>query len=148
METISHKNKLEWIRVKLDFAGMFVVDPVGRSGGLALFWKEEKELEIQNYSRRHINAIVNRSEEDGPWKLTCFYSNPDSSKRHESWALLKYLRLFAPEQWLYIGDFNEITRQEEKTGEARRREGQMASFRQALEDCYLADLGYHGPCYT
>ena len=30
-------------------------------------------------------------------------------------------------------------------GEARRREGQMATFRLALEDCYLTDLGYNGP---
>jgi exonuclease III len=148
METISRKNKMEWIRVKFGFAGMFVIDPVGRSGGLELFWKETDELEIQNFSRRHINAIVKRSDEDRSWKLTCFYGNPDSSKRHESWALLKHLSMFLPEPWLCVGDFNEITYQEEKTGEARRREGQMASFRSALEDCYLTNLGYHGPRYT
>ncbi len=40
------------------FCWFFVVEPVGRSGGLALLWKEEKEVEIYNFSRRHINAIV------------------------------------------------------------------------------------------
>ena len=110
---------MEWIWVKFGFAGMFVVDLVGKNGGLALFWNEEAELEIHNFSRRHIDAIVKRSEEDRPWKLTCFYGNSDSSKRHESWALLKYLSLFLPEPWLCVGDFKEITYQEEKTGEAR-----------------------------
>lgn len=38
METISRKQHLEWLRVKLGFDGLFVVDPIGRSGGLALFW--------------------------------------------------------------------------------------------------------------
>jgi hypothetical protein len=43
------KVRMERIRVKLGFVGMFVVDSVGRSGMLALFWKETDELEIQNY---------------------------------------------------------------------------------------------------
>jgi hypothetical protein len=37
---------------------MFMVDCVGCSGNLALLWKEEVELEIQNYSIRHINAVI------------------------------------------------------------------------------------------
>jgi hypothetical protein len=148
IETISRKSIMEWIRVKLGFAGMFVVEPVGRSGGLALLWKEENELEIQNYSRRHINAIVTRAEEGVPWKLAGFYGNPDSTLRNESWSLLRHLKNFAPQPWLCVGDFNEITHQEEKTGDARRREGQMVAFRLALEDCYLTDLGYNGPRFT
>jgi exonuclease III len=84
IETISRKQRMEWIRVKLGFAGLFVVDPVGRSGGLALLWKEENELEIQNFSRQHINAIVTNSEVRVSWKLTCFYGNPDSVLRYES----------------------------------------------------------------
>jgi hypothetical protein len=41
---------MEWIRVKLGFVGLFTVDLVGRSGGVALLWREEKKLEIKNYS--------------------------------------------------------------------------------------------------
>ena len=44
---------MEVVRIKLGFAKAFVVDSVGRSGGLALIWKDEGEVEIQNYSRRH-----------------------------------------------------------------------------------------------
>lgn len=47
--------------MKLGFDGVFVVEPVGKSGGLALLWKEDIKLEIQNYTRRHINAVVNMS---------------------------------------------------------------------------------------
>ena len=144
METISNKRRMEWIRVKLGFA----VDLVGRSGGIALLWREEKELEIQNFSRWHINAIVKRNDEGAFWKLTCFYGDPDSSKQKESWTLLKRLKSFSPESWFCVGDFNEITHQGEKTREARRREGFMADFRLALEDCSLGDLGFIGPKFT
>jgi exonuclease III len=58
METKLRKLKLESIRTKLAFENMFVVDCVGKSGGLALFWEEGWEVEVQNYSHRHINAIV------------------------------------------------------------------------------------------
>lgn len=47
----------EMARVKLGFAGLFVVEPVGRSGDLALLWKEVEQLEIQKFSRRHIHAV-------------------------------------------------------------------------------------------
>jgi hypothetical protein len=77
IETISSKQCMEWLRVRLGFQGLFVVEPVERSGGLALFWRVAEELEIQNYSRRHINAIVKSAENDMSWKLTGFYGHPD-----------------------------------------------------------------------
>jgi hypothetical protein len=88
IETISTKKRLEMIRIKMGFVGLFVVDPVGRSGGLALFWMEECGLEIYNFSRRHINAILKSSDDNFVWKFTGFYGNPESAKREESWSLL------------------------------------------------------------
>ena len=61
MEIKRNKIKMEVILGQLGYAGLFVVDPVGKSGGLALLWREVEEIEIQNYSRRHINAIVTNS---------------------------------------------------------------------------------------
>jgi hypothetical protein len=42
-----------FLRTKMGFYGVFLVDSVGRSGGLALFWDKESELSISNFSRRH-----------------------------------------------------------------------------------------------
>ena len=58
METMISTNKMEWVRIKLGFKHMFVVDSVGKSGGLALFFMTESGVEIQNYSHRHINTKV------------------------------------------------------------------------------------------
>jgi hypothetical protein len=142
------KVRMERIRVKLGFAGMFVVDSVGRSGRLALFWKETDELEIQNYSKRHINAIVKQDGGDYFCKLTGCYGHSNWNHRHESWALLKHLKLFAPNPWLCVGDFNKIIDQSEKNGVALRKEGQMKQFREALEDCNVSDLDFIGSKYT
>jgi hypothetical protein len=51
IETLSKEKTMEKIRCILGFEGLFVVNPVGRSGGLALLWKENYFLEIFNYSR-------------------------------------------------------------------------------------------------
>jgi hypothetical protein len=58
IETLSKKVVLERIRCRLGFEGVFVVDPLGRSGGLALLWKGDVNLEIFNFSRNHINVVV------------------------------------------------------------------------------------------
>lgn len=68
IETKCNKNKLENLRVKLRYGGLFIVDSVGRSGGLALFWREDVLLEIQNF---HINAIV-KCEDSGIGSLQVF----------------------------------------------------------------------------
>jgi exonuclease III len=148
METKCRKEKMESIRVRLGFSGMFVVEPVGRSGGLALFWTDVKTLEIHNYTRRHINALVNGVDNGGVCKLTCFSGHPITAKRHESWALLEHLRQFQPQPWMCIGDFNKILTQEEKIGALLQKEGQMDQFRNALGNCQLTDLGFIGSKYT
>jgi hypothetical protein len=148
METKCRNERLESIRVRLGFKGMFVVEPVGRSGGLVLFWKDDHMLEIQNYTRRHINAVVKEEDSRSAWKLTCFYGHPVTAKRHESWALLEHLRQFQPQPWMCVGDFNEILTPEEKTRVALRKERQMDQFRNALGNCQLLDLGFTGAQYT
>ncbi len=59
MKTLCSKTYLDRLRYRLgfDFDFVFVVDPVGRSGGLALLWNVEDNLEVYNYSKQHINVI-------------------------------------------------------------------------------------------
>jgi hypothetical protein len=58
METKLRKEKMELIHCKLGFKNLFVVDSVGKSDDLALLWGEEIIVDIQNFSRRHINGVL------------------------------------------------------------------------------------------
>ena len=89
METKCRRQKMEHIRVKMGFDYMFVVDPIGRSGGLALCWNDAAILEIQNFSRRHITAIVTTRDAGCSWKLTGFYGHPDWSRRPRILGFIK-----------------------------------------------------------
>jgi exonuclease III len=148
IETLCSKSCLEWLRVMLGFVGLFVVDLVGRSGGLTIFWKEDCLLEIYNYSRRHINAIIKVGDGGVCWKFTGFHGHPVCAQRLESWALLKHLRTHLPLPWLCVGDFNEVVEQSDKEGGALRSESKMEGFRNALVDCHLSDLDFRGNPFT
>ena len=108
METKLRTVKMESIWSKLGFPNMIVVDNVEKSGGLALLWSEAVGVEAQNFSHRHINAVVHYPPTGSPWKFNGFYGHPDATKRHEVWSLLKILAQFQPELWACIGNFNEI----------------------------------------
>ena len=58
METKVHDKNLDFLSIKLGMHNMFVVDSVGKNRGLILLWRDNFSVEIQNYSRRHINTII------------------------------------------------------------------------------------------
>jgi uncharacterized membrane protein len=63
IETKVKSMKLQRLRCSIGFDGLFHVDPVGYSGGLVMFWKDDKEVQIVNFSQRHIMATITLTEE-------------------------------------------------------------------------------------
>jgi hypothetical protein len=148
METKARAKRMERVRSQLGFEHMLVVDYVGKSGGLALLWTTEVDVEIQNYSYRHINAKVCSTQSNFVWKLTGFYGHPEASKRIEAWQLLRFIARMDPSPWICLGDFNEILSLDEKFGGSGRQRGLMENFQMALEESRLSELGYVGPKFT
>jgi hypothetical protein len=72
METKFKNAKLQAIRGKLGYEGMIIVEPVGRSGGLAFLWMDTRDVEIINYSLRHISATIRLAGSNFSWKFTGF----------------------------------------------------------------------------
>ena len=52
------------LRNKLGFGATFGVSRVTRGGGLALFWKKDVELSVENSSLNYIDAIINKGREN------------------------------------------------------------------------------------
>jgi hypothetical protein len=111
-------------------------------------WKEDANVQIQNYSRRHIKAVMNSGKSGKEWRFMDFYGNPEVAKRPESWALLRCLSRIVPDPWLCVGDFNEIISSSKKFSSAYRPPRQMQEFQRALDDSNLTDLGFSGPRFT
>ncbi len=95
----------------------------------------------------HIDAILHVLG-TREWHFTGFYGHPETAKRCDSWTLLKRLKRYDDMPWLVAGDFHEILKSTEKSGRLERHWYQMETFRQALSDCTLQDMGFQGNKYT
>lgn len=51
--------------------------------GLVIFWKADFDLEVETFSKYHINTTINKNKED-EWRLIGFYGEPETQKRHEA----------------------------------------------------------------
>ena len=101
---------------------------------MALYWKNGIDLKVSDSTPTYIDVVVNPGMDDA-WWLTSFYGNLVTANREHSFVLLKHLCLKMDISWLCVGDFNEITKVEEKKGGVVRRERQMRDFREALDFC-------------
>ena len=93
----------------------FGVSRITRGGGLAIFWKQNFDLQVVNSSPNFIDTIINCSK-DHVWRFISFYRAPETSRHPESWNLLRGLNTLTFIPWLCAGDFNEITKTDEKLG--------------------------------
>lgn len=120
----------------------------GRSGGLAMLWKEGFEVWFKSSSNTHIDVVVCEGNGAKPWRVTGFYGHPDASMRPISWDLLESLHRQCQMPWVVFGNFNEILNSDEKLGRLDRDARQMEGFRECLCNCGLFDMGFVGQRFT
>ncbi|KAK9010904.1 hypothetical protein V6N11_043771 [Hibiscus sabdariffa] len=115
METKQKKSKLNRIRNIFLFSEDFYVDPIGKSGGLALWWKEGVNITILSATKNYIDTSISI---DGglQWFCTFIYGCPNSEGKKEVWNTISKLRKGDEEPWCLMGDSNVITSQDEKIG--------------------------------
>ena len=114
-ETLTDDARLEVIQRSIGFDHRWVVPRVGRGGGLVLYWKVSINLMVEDSDRYYIDAMIDKNKEN-EWRLTGFYREPNTARRHEAWDKLRALNSQPEKPWLCYGDFNEIIRQDEKLG--------------------------------
>ena len=84
MESKANVKRMEKVKYKLGFSTGLFVPSKGCSGGLALLWSKEVNLEIQSYSPHHIDAIISKQQNNNTWRFTRFYGHPETHLRKES----------------------------------------------------------------
>ncbi|KAG2249330.1 hypothetical protein Bca52824_088958 [Brassica carinata] len=133
---------MEEIMVKLGFHDLRTVEPIGRSGGLAVLWKEACKVEILQAHRRLIDLKV--TWKDKSFFLTGVYGEPVKGNRSGVWERLTRIGVNRDAPWFLTGDFNEIVDQSEKLGGALRSDVEGVEFRQMMSDCGLWEIQHKG----
>ncbi|KAL5570870.1 hypothetical protein UlMin_020467 [Ulmus minor] len=139
--------QMERLRSKLGYSRMLTWGREGRSGGLCLLWSDSITVQLLSGSKGHIDVVVS-SPNSTCWHFTGLYGNPDTSLRPQFWDLMKRLGDSSSLPWLCGGDMNEILFHHEKKGGGDRASYLLRNFREAIEYCNLADLGFRGPKFT
>lgn len=127
----------------LAFENHYLVSPLTPgSGGLALLWKSDINIQINETSCNYIDTEIT-------YKGTSFsslfvYGAPEQSNRQGVWDSLSRLRADRDNPWILMGDFNEITDNSEKAGGRERPESTFNAFRSFLSSCDLFDLKHTG----
>ncbi|KAK1379690.1 hypothetical protein POM88_026434 [Heracleum sosnowskyi] len=146
-ETISSYEKMEKLCHKLGYEGFLAVEPQGRSGGIAMFWKGVDNVNLLSLSRSHIDVSVTKMNLDN-WRLTGIYGEPDRAQRSKTWELLRNLSRDANLPWCLVGDFNNVKSQEEKKGGPPYPNHLIEGFNECLQDTDLQDLDIIGHQFT
>ena len=140
------KNLNDVILKKLDhlpYECNLLVPPTGHgAGGLALFWKQELNLQVLNSSPNVIDTVI---EFEGKRFYASFiYGNTDRTQRRNLWDQLLDLSNARDEAWFITGDFNDILCSDEKDGGTDRPDGSISDFRTFFSEGDLFDLQHTG----
>lgn len=106
------------------------------------------QASLVSYSNQHISLKVAGEKDGKVWQSIGFYGETMSSRKRDSWKLLRQLQSTNGMTWLCLGDFNEILHQHEKVGATLKPLSQMEDFKLALEECGLHDSGYSRDKFT
>ena len=153
LREIWHKNKPDFLflsETKQDFGlvqgfqfhfgydNLATMDPIGRSGGLALYYNNEFQVKILYSSNRMIDveAVVKGKQVF----LTFVYGEPDQKLREQVWERLTRYGLSRSDPWFIIGDLNEIIGNHEKDGGSLRCATSFIPFNNMIRNSGLLEF--------
>lgn len=142
METKNQEKSVLYEFHNTDFTNHFLVPPLGVSGGLALFWKDNVEIEVLDSSPNYIDAKIKYKATTA--LVTFTYGPPLPENRAPFWNLLELRFASREDAWLLTGDFNELLSNEEKRGGPERPESSFLGFRSLVSQLGLLNVKHSG----
>ena len=157
LREIWHKHKPDFLflsETKQDFGfvqgfqshfgydNLVTVDPVGRSGGLALYYNNDYQVKVIYSSHRMIDM-----EAVALGKtvfLTFVYGDPVTDLREQVWERLTRYGLSRSDPWFIICDLNEITGNHEKEGGPLRSAASFVPFNNMIRNSGLLEFPAKG----
>ncbi|KAA3484147.1 expansin-A1-like [Gossypium australe] len=106
-ETKINVNAISRVSSRCRMEGCLAISSEGKSGGLALMWKEGTRVSILSYSKFHVDVLVDL--DDGKKvRFTGFCAQSDPALRKQAWDVLRKIKGCVREGWVVGGDFKDI----------------------------------------
>ncbi|CAN6587433.1 unnamed protein product [Malus baccata var. baccata] len=147
-ETKMKDHRINGVRRRMGFLNGFNVTPVGRAGGLSLWWDDSLDVEILFSSKHIIDARVMEKGAHRWVRVTGIYGTPYRCDKGEFWNWMS--TYFSPSDmpWLCAGDFNEFLWDSEKVGGSPVLYNRPRYLESFLSSSELLDLDFNGPAFT
>ncbi|XP_024012343.1 uncharacterized protein LOC112086786 [Eutrema salsugineum] len=141
-ETKNDRFFLQNMQVSLGFDNLHTVDPIGNSGGLALFYSKDFPVKLLFSDDRlfDVETLIDGNRVF----MTFIYGDPVVKNRDYVWERLNRIGISRSGPWFIIGDFNEIIGNHEKSGGKKRSEATFLPFRAMIQNCGFVDFPYQG----
>ena len=148
METKNKSPKLERLRRSFKFPFFIYVDPVGLSGGLALWWSEGFDLHVAEKNRNLIHVWCRLPTHPSFWQCSFIYADPTFETRQGLWEKFISMSHLCSLPWIVAGDFNVIGALGDKEGGNMCNIRRVEEFQRLIFECHLMELGFSGPQFT
>ncbi|KAK4255476.1 hypothetical protein QN277_008474 [Acacia crassicarpa] len=148
METKQKAKVVRKVRRRCGFDEDWIVNPIGKSGGLALWWTDSLIVNILFSSSNIIHTSVKSDTFSTLAYITFIYGPNDDGDKMLCWQEIRRISNNIGNTWICIGDFNDILAQHEKSGGRPHPWRRILNFKCLMADCELKDLGYNGPIFT
>ncbi|GJR45637.1 reverse transcriptase [Tanacetum coccineum] len=126
----------------------YCVDPIGRSGGLALWWKNSLSFDFVNGDKNLILVNGICAVPSTSW-MACFIYGPHiRDDRVALWNHISNLAKLSTFPFLVIGDFNLIGSAKDKQGGSIYTSRSVDEFQAFLSASELFEIPYKGLSYT
>jgi len=146
METKQKREYMVGLQKEFGYDELLTVEPVGLSGGLAVFWKSSFEVEVLEADKRIIDLKVRMG--SLAFFLSCIYGDPVREHRKDVWDRLSTVGMVRNEPWVLVGDFNELLTAAEKVGGPDRHDSTFWDFRNLVDNCKIKEIKSSGNCLS
>lgn len=147
-ETKNQKKFLNGFKRKIGFEEMALVDPVGKAGGLAVFWKKATNVLDVLSTPFTLELMLNIDNDAGTWWCIFVYASTDDNMRKNQWDFLTNRSKIWGKNKVLIGDFNDIISNDEKWGGRVRPNWTFSDFKGFINNNELLDIGFEGLPWT
>ena len=149
METRLGSEMAKEIMGKLPFQGVIHTDLVGFVGGLWFLWDSDR-VEVTNLAstEQEIHTVLKVNSFSLNWIFTIVYASSRDRERCMLWNNLNTITNLHNSPWIIASEFNELLSNDEKLGGRPISLYRANLFKECLDSCNMADLGFNSPRFT
>ncbi|KAM2031796.1 hypothetical protein TB1_039662 [Malus domestica] len=141
-------HRIDGVRRRMGFLNDINVAPIGKAGGLSLWWDDSIVMEGVDSEKHYIDAQCRCKDSQVVFRFTGVYGTSYRAEKAVFWSGM--LNDFNPSTipWICGGDFNEYLWDWEKKGGSESRSNRHRYLDDFMREMKLFDLDFNGPPFT